>query len=319
MNEINIINNYLKPLTAKNSGALNLTDDIYFNKKNKTAISIDTYVKSVHFINSNKPKYFLRKVLRSSLSDLYCKGIKPHAYFLSFALNKKIAKNIWLKNVQKILRSEQKKFKIKLGGGDTTYSSKFVITIAVLGYCKNKPVLRKGALINDDIYVTGNIADSFIGLSIIKKKINLGFDNPYFKKKFFEPNLSNKITPYLYKIASSSIDISDGLAQDLHHICKNSNCGANINLNFLPLSKQCKKAIKKKKISLKNIFSKGDDYQILFTSNKKNRLIIKKLSKKLNLKISRIGEVTKKKNILFEYNNTKFNLDATKMGYKHTF
>ena len=77
MDEFKIINKYLKPLSANNPAALKLNDDIYFDKKKGIAVSVDTYVEGVHFINSLEPKEFLKKVLRSSLSDLYCKGIKP--------------------------------------------------------------------------------------------------------------------------------------------------------------------------------------------------------------------------------------------------
>ena len=319
MNEFDLISKYLRPLSLKNPSALKLSDDIFFHKEKKIAISMDTYVEGVHFKNSSKPKYFLKKILRSSLSDLYCKGINPHTYFLSFAINKKLANSVWLTEVNKILRSEQVKFNINLGGGDTTTSSKLVVTVTVIGFSKKNPVLRKGALINDDVYVTGNIGDSFIGLRIVEKKINLGKYNSYFKKSYYEPNLSTKISPFLYKIASSSIDISDGLGHDLKQICKISNCGATINLNRLPLSKQCQKVIKSKKINLIKTFSNGDDYQILFTSNQKNRFNIVNLSKKFNIKITIIGKINKKKIILFEYNNKKFMLSATKMGYTHSF
>jgi len=123
----------------------------------------------------------------------------------------------------------------------------------------------------------------------------------------------------LKKIASASIDISDGLAQDLQHLCTNSKCGAFVDLNLLPLSSICKSLIKKKKIKLTNIFSKGDDYQILFTSHPKNRLKIIVLSKKLNTKISKIGIIKKEKNIMFKYNMRKFKLNTKKMGYIHNF
>ena len=75
MNEFKLINKYLKPLSLKNPGALNLSDDIYFDAKKGTAISVDTYVENVHFIDSSDPNNFLKRILRASLSDLYCKGI----------------------------------------------------------------------------------------------------------------------------------------------------------------------------------------------------------------------------------------------------
>ena len=319
MNEFSLISKYLKPLSLNNPGALKLSDDIYFDSNKGIAISVDTYVEGVHFIDPSDPNKFLKRVLRASLSDLYCKGIKPKSYFLSFALNNKLARSVWLKKIKKILNSEQKKFNISLAGGDTTRSSKLVITIIVLGHIKNMPVFRSKCALNDDIYVTGNIGDSFLGLNVLKKRITFGKFNSFFKKKYYEPDLQTRISPYLSKIATSSIDISDGLAQDLQHLCANSKYGAFVNLNLLPLSSICKTLVKQKKIQLKNIFSKGDDYQILFTSNSRNKSKIISLSKKLNTKISKIGFIKKEKKIVFKYKMNKFILNTKKMGYIHNF
>jgi len=318
MNEFSLINKYLKNLSIKNPNALNLSDDIFFDYSKRLAISIDTYVHGIHFIDSN-PKNFLKKILRASLSDLYCKGIKPQSYFLSLALNKISFKDSWFKKFKTILSKEQKKFNICLSGGDTIFSSKLTITIVVIGYSKSNPVLRSGVNLNDDIYVTGNIGDSFLGLNILKKKNNFRSFNKYFKKKYLEPDLAIDVSPHLYKFATSSIDVSDGLCQDLKHLCKVKKFGALVELNHLPVSNYAKKLIKKKKIFLKNIFSQGDDYQILFTSDRKNRHKIYSLSKNLHSKISRIGSIIKGNDIVFNYNGAKFKLDHKKMGYIHKF
>ena len=244
MNEFELVSKYLRPLSLKNEGSLKLSDDVYYNSKKKIVISVDTYVEGRHFINSSEPKNFLIKILRAALSDLYCKGVKPQSYFLSFALNKSIVSASWLKKIKDILRKEQKRFKISLAGGDTTMSSKLVISIIVLGYATKKPVFRHTCSFNDDIYVTGNIGDSFLGLNVLNKKVNYGKYNKFFVERFYKPELPVKVSSYLNEIASSSIDISDGLAQDLHHICKNSQCGAFIDLNCLPLSINIKKLVK---------------------------------------------------------------------------
>jgi len=318
MNEFSIISKYLKPLSEKNVSSLNLSDDIFYEKKKKIAISLDTYVQDVHFISSD-PKLFLKKIIRSSLSDLYCKGVKPNSYFLSFSINKNLATDIWLKKVNQILKSEQKKFKIMLAGGDTTKSTKLTITIVVLGNCKNKPVFRKGSKPNDDIYVTGNIGDSFLGLCILKKKFDFGKLNKFFLKSFYEPNIPIKLQPHLYKVAKSSIDISDGILQDLNHLCSFKKLGATIDLKSMPLSTQCKILINNNKINIRDIFSQGDDYQFLFTSDLANRNKIKKLSKRLNIKITKIGKINKNKTIYFKYKNEIFDASSIKKGYTHNF
>jgi len=318
MNEFEIINKYLKPLSFKNKGSFNLGDDIFYDFKKKIAISVDTYVHGIHFISTD-PEKCIKKSLRSSLSDLYCKGIKPTYYFLSMSINKKICTPLWFDKLKRVLNVEQKKFNIYLGGGDTTYSSKFSLTFVVVGKSKIKPVLRKGCFLDDDIYVTGNVGDAFIGLNIIKKKYNFKSLNNFFVKKYYEPDIQTKICSYLHKIATSSIDISDGLIQDLNHLISSNNFGAFIDAKMLPFSNNSKKLIKEKRINFKNIFSKGDDYQILFTSNKKNRSKIIKLSNYLNIKISRIGQINNKNNIILKSERSKFAYKVNKMGYTHNF
>ena len=88
---------------------------------------------------------------------------------------------------------------------------------------------------------------------------------------------------------------------------------------MLPFSDNTKKLIKNKKINFKYIFSKGDDYQILFTSNKRNRLKIIKLSNYLKIKISRIGHINNKNNIILKFEHGKFIYNEGKMGYTHNF
>jgi len=319
ISEFEIIKKYLKSLSLNNLGSLNLSDDIFYDNKKKFAISVDTYVQGVHFFDCRKPKNFLKKIIRSSISDLYCKGIEPHSYFLSLSLNKKLISHRWLKEVKKVLSSEQKKYGLTLAGGDTTFSSKFSATIIVLGDTTKKPVLRSTANIDDDLYTTGNIGDSFIGLNIIKKKFNFERKNNFFKKMYYEPNIQKKIVPHLNKIASSSIDISDGFLQDLRHLCINSKCGAVIDLSLLPLSQQMKDLLKSNKINLQEVFSNGDDYQILFSSNSSKRSYIKSLSKKLNIKISRVGYMKKKRNIIIKNKLLKIKIIEEKMGYTHNF
>ena len=318
MNEFNLINKYLKPLSLKNQGSFNLNDDIFYDQKTSNCISVDTYIHGKHFISLN-PNKFLKKILRSSISDLYCKGINPTTYLLSLSLNRSFAKKKWLKIFYNVLKSEQKKFNINLVGGDTTYSSKLSITFVVIGFSKRKPILRNGSMINDDIYVTGTIGDPYLGLCVLRKNNNFGLLNKYFSKKYYEPDLPVNFSKHLNKVASSSIDVSDGIAQDLQHICNQSKLGANINLNLLPLSKNCQKLVKSKKIMLKNIFSKGDDYQILFTAHSKYRSKIINLSKLTKIKVSKIGQVNKDKNIIFKYNGTSLKLGPKNIGYTHNF
>ena len=100
-------------------------------------------------------------------------------------------------------------------GGDTTFSNKLSFTIISLGYSKSI-VYRNKSRLNDDIYVTGNLGDSFIGLQILKGKIKVNNKiSKYFIKRYYEPDLQIKLINHLLKLANTSIDISDGLIDDL--------------------------------------------------------------------------------------------------------
>ena len=291
MHEFDLIKNYFSKLTKNNKSALNLNDDVFFDKKKELVISVDTYNEGIHFPNFNKPYLVIKKILRATISDLICKGVKPKYYFISGSGNKKTFSKEKLKDLTKSLLEEQKKYNIKLCGGDTTFSKKLSFSITVIGFSK-KIIFRNNSKINDDIYVTGNLGDSFIGLNIINKKINLKRNhNNYFLNKYYKPNVQIRLVDKLLKFSNSSIDISDGLFADLEKMINSQNVNYEIHLDKVPISKQMEMLLKKRRLQKIKMISNGDDYQILFTANKNKSRIIKSASKKLNLKITKIGKI----------------------------
>jgi len=319
MKEFDIIKKYLRPLSQNNYGAMNLTDDVYFDLKKNIAISVDTYIEKQHFLFSNNPKLYLKKIFRSSISDLYAKGIEPTKYFFSLSLPKGKFKKKHFLEFKKILYSEQKKFTVLLSGGDLTVSKIMSITFVFMGNLKHKPILRSGAKTFDDIYVTGNIGDAHIGLRLLKKRIFFNKNKKHFVKGYTTPELPIKFSKFLYKFSNSSIDISDGIFQDLNHLLDYSKKGASINIEKIPLSKQLKQLIQSKKLNLINVISNGDDYQILFTSKKNNRNKIFKYSKISKVKISRIGLITRDKKLKTNNYGKVIDFKDKKMGYTHNF
>ena len=316
--EKEIIKKYLKSLTFNNSNSLNLMDDIYYDKKKKIIFSTDTYEEGVHFLDSSNPAKFTKKIIRSTISDIICKGCKPKTYFLSLSINK--FKRKWIKKLKNELMKESKKFDMYLGGGDTVKSrKKLSITVSVIGNVIKKPILRSTAKIDDDIYVTGNLGDSYLGLLIYLKKKNFGNLNKYFTKSYDEPNLPFNFSKYLHKFATSAIDLSDGLITDLENICNASKCGAHIYYPNMPISKNVKVLQYKKKINLINVFSKGDDYQILFTANKKDRKKIYLVSKKTSTKVTRLGKMSKGSIVKMTNRGVKVDLSIKNRGYIHKF
>ena len=317
INELKIVDKYLVDLTFNKKSALKLKDDIFYDSKKKIIFSTDTYEEGIHFMTSSNPKKFVKKIFRSSISDIYCKGSSPITYFLSLSINK--TKNRWLKSLKNELKNESKKYGLFLGGGDTIKSKKLSISISVIGHAKKKPILRKGAKFNDDIYVTGNLGESYLGLLFNLKKIFSKKYIKYFTKCYEEPNLPVKFSSYLHKFASSSIDISDGFLKDLKSICSIHNFGAEINFLHLPFSLKTKNLCSVKKIKLIDIFSRGDDYQILFTANKKYRRLIDLISAKTSTKVSRIGRITRSNKVKMSHGEKNVNISTVKSGFIHSF
>ena len=319
MHEFQLINKYFLKLTSKNKSSLRLNDDVFFDKSKKLVISVDTYVEGVHFINFQNPNLVIKKIIRSSISDLICKGVKPKYYFISGSGNKKTFTKKNLEIISKSLHQEQKKYSINLCGGDTTFSKKLSFTITSVGF-SDKIVFRNKAKLYDDIYVTGNLGDSFIGLKVLQKKIHLNQNlTKYFSNKYFHPNLHLNITNKLLSIANTSIDISDGLVADLEKLINNQKLSYELYLNDIPISKNLNKLVKLKIIKKIESVTNGDDYQILFTASPSKSRIISKTSKSLGIKISKIGKICahSRKPQVIDGKNRKISLKNK--GYFHKF
>jgi thiamine-monophosphate kinase len=296
-----------------------LNDDVFFDKKNKLVVSIDTYNEGVHFPNFKYPNLVIKKIVRSSISDLIAKGVKPKYYFISASGNKKKFTKKNLKLISKSLNQEQKKYNLKLSGGDTTNSNKVSFTVTSIGF-SNVIIERNNARLNDDIYVTGNIGDSFLGLKIIKNKIKINSKlKNYFINKFYCPDLPYKFYEQMHKFSNTSMDISDGLIIDMNKLINKQKLSFEIEVDKIPISKNLGIYLKmKKKLRSQNLFN-GDDYQILFTAAQKNRSLIKSIGKRMNQKITKIGKINNgyKKNTLI-LTNKPLNLTNFK-GYSHKF
>ena len=291
MHEFELIKNYFSKKKKNNKFSLDLNDDVFFDKKKELVISIDTYNEGYHFLNFKNPELVIKKIIRSSISDLICKGVKPKFYFISGSGNKKSFSKINLLKISKSLAMEQKKYGISLCGGDTTFSNKLSFSITSIGYSKNI-IFRNKAKLNDDIYVTGNLGDSFIGLKILTNKIKINKKIcDYFINKYYQPDIQIRLANKLFNFANTSIDISDGLIADLDKLINRQNLSYQLNVNKIPISSHLLNLINSKKIIKSKIISNGDDYQVLFTASPDKSRIITNISKKLSIKITKIGKI----------------------------
>ena len=319
MHEFDLINNYFFKIAKKNKSALNLNDDVFFDKKRGVVISVDTYNIGTHFYDFKSPDLVIKKILRSSISDLICKGVKPKFYFISGSGNKKTFTKNNLYKISKSLKSEQNKFNIDLCGGDTTFSNKLSFTITSLGY-SNKIIYRNKAKLNDDIYVTGNLGDSYLGLKALSNKAKFkNKDKLFFVDKYYKPELPLNLTKYLLKFANSSIDVSDGLIDDLAKMINRQSLSFHLFENKIPVSNKLSNFIKKQRLNKINLISNGDDYQVLFTAGINKARIIQKASKTTGIKITKIGKIVSCKDRSLIFDEKGKQIQAKSKGYIHRF
>ena len=319
MHEFQLINKYFSQLSNKNKSSLNLNDDVFFDRTKNLVVSVDTYIEGVHFFDFKKPDLVIKKIIRSSISDIICKGVKPKYYFISGSGNNKTFSSSNLRKISRSLKQEQNKYNIFLCGGDTVYSNKLSFTITSIGFSP-KIIFRNNAKLDDDIYVTGTLGDSFAGLKILKKRINTSNSlNRYFVNKYYLPNLHLKLSNKLLSFANTSIDISDGLISDLEKLINKQNLSYRLNLNSIPISKNLNKLLIKKKLNKISFISQGDDYQILFTANSSKSRIINKTAKSLGIKISKIGKICSNslKSVVIDEKGNKIVFKSK--GYYHKF
>ena len=319
MHEFDLINNYFFKIAKKNKSALNLNDDVFFDKKRGVVISVDTYNIGTHFYDFKSPDLVIKKILRSSISDLICKGVTPKFYFISGSGNKKMFTKNNLHKISKSLKSEQNKFNIDLCGGDTTFSNKLSFTITSLGYSK-KIIYRNKAKLNDDIYVTGNLGDSYLGFKALSNKVKFRIkDKLFFVDKYYKPVLPINLTKFLLKFANSSIDVSDGLIDDLSKMINRQNLSFHLFKNKIPVSNKLRNLIKKQRLNKINLISNGDDYQVLFTADINKARIIQKASKTTGIKITKIGKIVSGKDRSLIFNEKGKQIQAKSKGYIHRF
>ncbi len=301
MNELNLIQKFFQPLAKTSTASHNLSDDaarFSINRNEELIVSTDTLVEDVHFLKSDGGFNIASKLLLTNLSDLAASGAKPLYYTLNFSKNKNLDQK-FITDFCRGLSSIQKKFNLSLIGGDTVCSKKLFFSVTIFGTIKKgESLLRSGAKSGDLIFVSGSIGDAFLGLNLKQKK---DLSEKHLLSRHFSPTPRIELGKALLKskISRCAIDVSDGLLSDLRHICTSSKLDAEIHLEKIPISPEAKNFLQKNpgqknpEIKLLDLISGGDDYELIFTSDKKNLRKILDLQKSLKLDLTCIGTMKK--------------------------
>jgi len=255
---------------------------------NYLLITKDLLIEDVHFKIGFDPFLLGRKSMAVNISDIASMGGEPLYSLFGVGFPKDLSWE-WIKRFMEGLKNICEEHNVFLIGGDTCSSPKLFISITLIGKT-DKPVLRSSAKEGDYIYVTGNLGDSGAGLYILLKE--LSFEEPHLKylvERHLNPSPKVKEGRFLRKIASSMIDLSDGLSIDLHNLCRESRVGALIYADEIPVSQELRKFCEKLgEDPLKFAIQGGEDYELLFTTSEKlEDSVMEKFSIKLIGKIEK--------------------------------
>lgn len=267
----------------------------------------DSQVEGVHFLPEFSSAFQIgKKAGASAISDIAAMGGRPLHLLVSLHVGSKTSER-FIKDIYNGIDSACKKYNVSIVGGNTSKSNELTIDIFVIGEADEKHVLyRHGAKPGDKICVTGTLGDAAAGLFALKNGL-----------KKYTKLIDRQTTPAArisegqiivkLKKATSMIDISDGLSNDLLHICRQSSAGARIFLEKLPISEELKSFCKAtKKDPYQFALNGGEDYELLFTVEKECAdTVIKKVEKQTGTKVTIIGEIAAKRNITLERNSRK--------------
>ncbi len=297
-----IINSLLKKLNFNKTGTFNFENDAgYLNISNnyKTVVTTDTITEKIDFFQNDSPDSIAHKLISVNLSDLSAMGSIPKCYTLNLSIPSFIDFS-WIKKFTERLFLLQKKYNIYLLGGDISKSKEISISGTFFGAAKLKNILSQNKCsIGDDIWVTGNLGNSYLGYKIFKKsKLKITEKNiKIFKNYYLYPN------PCMFgviasKFISAAVDISDGFYGDLNKILNNK-VGATIKSKKIPISNNLRNIILDNNsiIKIDDILNWGDDYQLLFTADKKFQNKLQYLAKKNNTRLTNVGSIIKLKGI----------------------
>ena len=281
-------------------------------------VSTDMSVAGTHFFHDAAPYDIGWKALAVNVSDMAAMGAQPKWATLAIALPE--VNETWLSEFSRGFFACADTFGVDLIGGDTT-KGPLNISITIMGEVPiGKALKRSGAQVGDDVWVSGNLGSAALVLACLKNKTfqdKIKLENDALQTSTYElhrPAARVNLGLKLREIATSCIDISDGLLADLGHILKASNLGAVIDLEKVPCIDYLKNDLQNPQFQ-ELLLTGGDDYELCFTAPPSQREAIYLLSKQLNLPLTIIASTRIAIGLQAIYKNTEIKL--LKQGFDH--
>lgn len=246
-------------------------------------VTTDAMVEEHHFVSQSPAHAIGYKLMAVNVSDLAAMGATPRWATLSLTLPS--IDEDWLTSFSRGLFECADHYHVELVGGDLSAGKQYTMSVQLIGeIAHGKALLRNSAQPDDAIYISGEIGHAGAALS---KLTQAAYDHTVLNecemKALYYPPAQVQLGQGLCHLAHACIDISDGLLHELDSICRQSQCGAEINLEHITTSCELEPL---------EAIVQGDDYQLLFTARADQHTQIEQLAQRLGLTISKIGQMT---------------------------
>ena len=252
------------------------------------AISSDMLVDGRHFLSTVSPQRLGHKALAVNLSDLAACGATPLAFTLALALPR--VDEVFLQGFSHGLFALADEHGCELIGGDTTQGPLNICITALGEVPTGQALLRSGARAGDDVYVSGTVGDARLALEAFRGSVMLqGADFETVRLAMEQPQPRVALGVALRGVASSAIDVSDGLLGDLQHILRRSGVGAVVDVDAVPRSA----VLGRQPQALQRVcaLAGGDDYELVFTAAPRHASAVQAAAQQAGVQATRIGAI----------------------------
>jgi thiamine-monophosphate kinase len=283
--EFALIARHFRPLAGP--GALDLQDDAAVLAPppgRDLVLTADAMVAGVHFLPDDPPDLVGRKLLRVNLSDLAAKGAAPLGYLMTVSTPRNTP-DAWFAGFAAGLAQDQRDYGVVLLGGDTTSTpGPISLSLTIVGHvAPGQAVHRAGARPGDGIWVTGTIGDGALGLAVARGRLQDPSGYLLSRYRLPQPRVGLAIAG----IASAGMDVSDGLVQDLGHLCRAGGLAAEIDAGLVPLSLAARNAGPE---WVAACLTGGDDYELLLAVPPTREAALQRAAEASGMAVTRIGD-----------------------------
>ncbi len=255
-------------------------------QKGALCVTTDAVVEDVHFTRATfSPEDIGHKALAVNLSDLASMGATPRWFVCALALPRGFPPRE-LSGLARGMAALAREHRIALVGGNFTSARELSVTITASGELSHPPLTRAGARPGDLLYVSGTLGDARLGLSLLQSGVTRG--KAVLRQRRPQPRVA--LGRLASRFASAALDLSDGLGQDLGHLCTASGVRAELELARLPLSPAVKKAL-----GPEGALAGGEDYELLLSVPPQRSRAFERACARAEHRVTRIGTLSEGK------------------------